>query len=270
MDGFKRFFKPSNRSLIRELVASDFKLRYQGSVLGYLWSLLRPLFMFGVLYVIFTLVFKLTNGLRYPAPYLLFGLVMWQYFIEGTTSGMNAITGRGDMVRKVSIPKYTILLSTNISAFITFLLNMVVVGIFMAAGHVAPHWQMLLTPLFIIELIALTLALSFLLSVLFVKFRDFSHIWDVVLQVLFYATPIIYTYTRIPATHHYRQLIAWSPLAQIFQDARAALIEPDTLTTEKIFHSWLGLVLPVVAILILLILSALYFRRSSKNFAEEL
>jgi len=266
----KRILKPSNRSLVRELVASDFKLRYQGSVLGYAWSLLRPLFMFGVLYVIFTVVFKLSNNLKYPAPYLLLGLVMWQFFVEATVAGMNAITGRGDLVRKVSIPKYTIILSTQLSAFVTFMLNMVIVAIFMIFGRVPLHWTMLLAPIFVVELVVFCLALSFLLSVLFVKFRDLSHIWDVILQVLFYATPIIFAFDRIPNKHHLREIISLNPLTQIFQDMRSVLIESDTITTKQIFHSQLGRVLPMLAILLLLVTAGLYFKRSSKNFAEQL
>src|SRR5882757_3878202 len=120
----KRLLKPSNRSLIRELVSSDFKLRYQGSVLGYLWSLLRPLFLFGVLYIVFTHVIKLGSSIPHYPAYLLLGLVLWQFFVESTVAGMNAITGRGDLVRKVSIPKYTIVISTTLSALVTLCLNM--------------------------------------------------------------------------------------------------------------------------------------------------
>src|SRR5476649_457099 len=130
MKAIQRFFKPSNLNLIRELVASDFKLRYQGSVLGYMWSLLRPLMMFGVLYLVFTKVVRVGNNVPHYPAYLLLGLVLWQFFVEATVGGMNAITGRGDLVRKVNIPKYIIVISTNISAFINFCLNLVVVVIF--------------------------------------------------------------------------------------------------------------------------------------------
>jgi ABC-2 type transport system permease protein len=263
-----RVLKPSNRSLIRELVASDFKLRYQGSVLGYMWSLLRPLFMFGVLYVVFTHVIRVGNNIPHYPSYLLLGLVLWQFFVEATVAGMNAITGRGDLVRKVSIPKYTIVLSTTISALVTFSLNMVVVIIVMAIEHVAVRWNILLAIPLIIELVAFALGLSFLLSTLFVKFRDFSHIWDVILQVLFYATPIIYVFNIVP--HTFAQLMSLNPLAQIFQDIRSVMITPQTLTTKQVFDSQLGRILPAVAVLAVLALSALYFRSRSRNFAEEL
>src|SRR3990172_266651 len=117
--------KSNNLSLIRELVASDFKLRYQGSILGYLWSLLRPLMLFGVLYVVFTKVIRIGDGVPYYPAYLLLGLVLWTFFTEATLAGMNAITGRGDLIRKVSIPKHIIVLSTKLSALVNLCLNLI-------------------------------------------------------------------------------------------------------------------------------------------------
>lgn len=269
MNSTARFFSPSNRSLLRELVASDFKLRYQGSVLGYLWSLLRPLMLFGVLYIVFTKVVKLGNDIPdYPA-YLLLGLVLWTFFAEATTSGMNAITGRGDMVRKVSVPKYIIVISTTLSALVNFCLNLIVVVIFMLLGHVAFRGNLIFAPLFIAELIALCLAISFLLSTLFVKFRDISHIWEVILQILFYATPIIYAMQRVP--EHIRKVLSLNPLTQIIQDMRSVAITPETITTKQVFGSQLiGRGLPILIIVALGFLSLWYFKRNSKKFAEEL
>ncbi len=268
MNAIGRVLKPSNQSLIRELVSSDFKLRYQGSVLGYLWSLLRPLFLFGVLYVVFTHVIRLGNNVPHYPQYLLLGLVLWQFFVESTSAGMNAITGRGDLVRKVSIPKYTIVLSTTISAFVTFCLNMVVVFVFMAIGHVAIRPVILVALPLIAELVVLCLGIAFILSTLFVRFRDISHIWDVVLQVMFYATPLIYDFKIVP--HHLAKILSLNPLAQIFQDIRSVMITPETLTTKLVFNSQLGRFLPVLAVTIVLIIGAYYFRKRSKYFAEEL
>ncbi|HLB66721.1 MAG TPA: ABC transporter permease [Candidatus Saccharimonadales bacterium] len=261
-------FRPANRSLIRELVTSDFKLRYQNSILGYFWSLLRPLFLFGVLYVVFTKVIRVGEAVPYYPAYLLLGLVLWTFFIEATLSGMNAITGRGDLIRKVSIPKYIIVLSTNISALVNFTFNMMIVFIFMILSDVPFRWTILAAPLFIIELVVLTLALSYLLSALFVKFRDFSHIWDVVLQVLFYAVPILYTLTFPPKW--IAQIISINPLTQIFQDVRALMITPEVLTTQELFGSQLGRIIPMLIIVIISVVAVWYFRRSSHNFAEEL
>lgn len=268
IDALKRFWKPSNRSLIRELVSSDFKLRYQGSVLGYVWSLLRPMMLFGVLYIVFTKVVKVGNNIPHYPTYLLLGLVLWTFFVEATMSGMNSITGRGDMIRKVSVPKYTIVISTTLSAFVNFCLNMVVVLVFMVLGHVPFRITILLAPFFIGELFVFSLALSFLLGALFVKYRDFSHIWEVVLQILFYATPIIYSLNLPPLK--YAKLMSLSPLTQIFQDMRLLMITPETRTTKQVFQSNWGRIVPMLVVIAVCVLAAWYFRRSSRNFAEEL
>lgn len=260
--------KPSNRSLIRELVVSDFKLRYQNSVLGYLWSLLRPIMLFGVLYVVFTYVIKVGRGVPYYPAYLLLGIVLWTFFIESTVSGMNAITGRGDLVRKVSIPKYAIVISTTMSAFVNFCLNMVVVLIFMVLSNVPLRPTIILVPLLIGELVVLSMGVSFLLAALFVRFRDFSHIWEVILQVLFYATPIIYPLTLPPLK--IAKVISISPLTQIFQDVRALMITPETLTTKEVFGSQTGRLIPLLIVIVVAVVGGLYFRARSRFFAEEL
>lgn len=263
-----KVLEPGNRSLIRELVISDFKLRYKNSVLGYLWSLLRPLLLFGVLYVVFTVIVKVGKGVPFYPAYLLLGLVIWTFFIEATMSGLNAITGRGDMIRKVSIPKYTIVISTTLSAFVNFSLNMVVVFIFMIIGHVPFRLVGLAAPILIVEVIALSMGIAFLLSALFVKYRDFSHIWEVALQVLFYATPIIYPLGIAPPK--VAKLISLSPLTQIIQDFRAILITPQTLTTKEVFHSELGRIYPLLILIVICVIGGWYFRKSSPYFAEEL
>lgn len=268
MKNIKRFFSPSNLSLIRELVASDFKLRYQGSALGYLWSLLRPLLLFGVLYVVFTHVIRAGNNVPHYPAYLLLGLVMWTFFVEATSAGMNAITGRGDLVRKVSIPKYTLIISTTTSALVNFCLNMVIVFVFMILGHVPFRVTIFIAPLFIAELVVLCVGISFLLSALFVKFKDISHIWDVVLQVMFYASPLIYSLAIVPK--RYIKWVSLNPLAQILQDTRSVMITPKALTTKEVFHSQVGRILPMLIVLAILIIGARYFKRHSKNFAEEL
>lgn len=266
--GMKRVLSSTNRSLIRELVASDFKLRYQGSVLGYLWSLLRPLFLFGVLYVVFTHVIRLGDDIPHYPAYLLLGLVLWQFFTESTQAGMNAITGRADLVRKVNIPKYTIVISTTISALVTLCLNMIIVFVFMFFGGVELRPEIILAIPLLIELIVLCLGIAFILATLFVRFRDISHIWDVILQVLFYATPIIYSFKIVP--QRLAEVLSLNPLAQIFQDIRSVMITPEALTTKQVFDSQLGRILPALSTILILAIGAYYFRRRSKYFAEEL
>ncbi len=264
----KAILHPSNRSLIRELVISDFKLRYQNSFLGYLWSLLKPLMMFGVLYIVFTKIIRLGDDVPHYPSYLLLGLVLWTFFVEATVAGMNAIVGRGDMIRKVSVPKHTIVISSVLSAFVTFSLNMVVVFVFMIIGNVPFQPVIFLAIFYVIELVIFCLGISFLLSALYVKFRDFSHIWDVVLQILFYATPIIYSLAIVPAS--FIKIVSISPLTQIIQDIRSVMITPETLTTKEVFHTQFGRILPMLIVLGITVYAVWYFRRSAKNFAEEL
>jgi ABC-2 type transport system permease protein len=265
----KRAFKPSNRSLIRELVASDFKMRYQGSILGYLWSLLRPLLLFLVLYIVFTKVIPLGKDIPHYPAYLLLGIVVWTFFIEATTSGMNSITGRGDLIRKVNIPKYTIVIATTLSAFVNFSLNLTIVILFMIINGVAFRPEMIWAIPIIAEVVVLALGLSFLLAAMFVRFRDISHIWDVILQILFYAIPIIYPLTLPP--QRIREIISLNPMTQILQDLRSVVITSDTLTPTEVFQSqFLGRVLPVLIVIAIAVIAGLYFRRRSRYFAEEL
>src|SRR5579871_2951566 len=135
MNRVKAIFSKQNRALLAELVRTDFKLRYQGSFLGYAWSLLRPLLIFVILYVVFVKFLKLGNSIPHYPVYLLLGIVIWNFFIEMTTQSLGSIVGRGDLIRKIRIPRWIIVFSSSLSALINLLLNLVVVGIFVAINH---------------------------------------------------------------------------------------------------------------------------------------
>src|SRR5580693_8462127 len=132
---FKRIFSKKNRALLAELVRTDFKLRYQGSVLGYAWSLLKPLLLFVILYIVFVYFLKIGKGVPHYPVYLLLGIVLWNFFNEMTSQSLGSIVGRGDLIRKIRIPRWIIVISTSLSAMINFLLNLIVVGIFMLINH---------------------------------------------------------------------------------------------------------------------------------------
>jgi ABC-2 type transport system permease protein len=255
--------------LLRQLVKTDFKLRYQGSVLGYVWSLLRPLLLFITLYLVFAKFLKVGNAVPHYPVYLLFGIVLWNFFGEVTTGGVGAIVGKGDLMRKINFPKYNIILAVTFSAVINLALNFVVIAIFMFFGHVGISWRaLILIPLFV-ELYVLSIALAFLLSALFVKFRDVSYIWEVLMQAGFYATPILYPLSRIPY-HRVREVLLLNPMAQIIQDSRYVLVTPSTTTIYQEYggDKWIWLI-PVSLTLLIAVLGASYFRRRSKHFAEE-
>jgi ABC-2 type transport system permease protein len=169
----------NNWSLVRELAITDFKLKYQGSLIGYLWSLVKPLAIFGVLYLVFTVFVRIGSGIDNYPLYLLVGIVLWSYFAEATSIALHSIVDRGDLIRKVYFPKFILLIASSISATITLFLNLAIIVIFMALSNVGPTLKMLLFPLILLELYSLALGVSLLLSSLYVRFRDLWHLWDV-------------------------------------------------------------------------------------------
>lgn len=254
--------------LLRQIVKTDFKLRYQGSVLGYVWSLLRPLLMFLVLYLVFTVFLPVGKGVPYYPVYLLLGIVLWNYFVEATTGSVGAIVGKGDLLRKLNFPKYVIVLAISFSALINLALNFIVVGVFMLFAHVPVHWNALLIIPLVVELFVLSLGMALFLSALFVKFRDIQYIWDVAIQAGFYGTPIIYPLSRIPH-HTIQKLLILNPIAQITQDARYVLITPQSEIISNLYSSYWVWGIPIGFSVVVTLLAILYFKKRSKYFAEE-
>lgn len=254
--------------LLKQLVITDFKLRYQGSILGYVWSLLKPMALFVILYIVFTKFLKIGSDIPHYPVYLLLGLVLWNYFSEATTGSIGSIVSKGDLIRKINFPKYVIVMAASFSALINLFLNFIVIAVFMVLNDVQITKYILFLPLVILELFVLSLSLGFILSAAFVRYRDITHIWEVVLQGLFYATPILYPISLLPPKA--AKLAILNPLAQIMQDARFALISPQTQTIGSLFpnRQWVRL-LPLLAVTICAVFAATYFRSRSKYFAEE-
>ncbi|HLG90936.1 MAG TPA: ABC transporter permease, partial [Candidatus Saccharimonadales bacterium] len=186
------YFSKKNRALLAELVRTDFKLRYQGSALGYTWSLLRPLLIFLILYLVFVQFLKIGKGFPHFPVYLLLGIVIWNFFSEMTGHSLTSIVGRGSLIRKIRIPRWIIILSSSVSAVINLLLNLIVVGVFAVVNHVEFSTSLLWVPLILLEVYIFALGLSLFLSALYVKYRDISFIWEVIIQAGFYLTPILY------------------------------------------------------------------------------
>lgn len=260
-----------NRILLRELVITDFKLRYQGSVLGYLWSLLKPLLLFTILYIVFVkfLRFDKGSGIDHFSVYLLLGVVLWSFFTEATSQGMSAIVGRGDLIRKINFPKYIIVISGTLSALINLVLNLIVVSIFIVLNGVDLKWSVLLFPLNILELYVFALAIAFLLAALYVKYRDVSHIWEVFLQGAFYATPILYSMGMVIAqSETAAKFLLLNPVAQIIQDARYNLITHQSITTSGFIGNTFIELIPYAIVLAFIVFATWYFKKSQKYFAE--
>lgn len=262
-----------NRVLLGELIKTDFKLRYQGSALGYLWALLRPLLMFAILYIVFAKLLNFGSDIPHYPVYLLTGTVLWNFFTECTGLGIQSIVSRGDLLRKINFPKYIVVVSATSTAVINVLINLVVIIVFALINGVTPSWSWLLVPFSMLELYAFALGISFLLGAINVKYRDVTSIWDVLTQALFYAVPIIYPLSMVIASGDFGMLAAriimLNPIAQAIQDVRHNLITTETITTWNLINNFWVQILPIIFVILVLLLAALFFRRKSKHFAEE-
>jgi ABC-2 type transport system permease protein len=265
----KQYISKQNRALLSELVRTDFKLRYQGSVLGYAWSLLRPLLLFAILYVVFVRFLRIGNGTPHFPIYLLLGIVLWQFFADMTTQSLGSIVGRGDLIRKIRIPRWIIVFSSSILALINLGLNLVVVGMFLVLNQVDIHTSILWLPLILLEIYLFALGCSLFLSAAFVKFRDVGYIWEVIMQGAFYLTPILYPITLITNTTMQKVLLM-NPMAQAIQDARYVAVTHETLTAYKLFDGGWYTIIPIVFVLFVLVAGLLYFKKESKYFAENI
>ena len=264
-----RVLNRKNRILLKELTKTDFKLRYQGSVLGYLWALLRPLMMFAILYVVFSKLLRIGNDIPHYPVYLLCGTTLWSFFTECTSQGIQAIIARGELLRKISFPKYIVVVSSQLTALINLGINLIVVVIFALINGVAPSWSWFLVVPVILELYLLSLGIAFLLGAINVKYRDITSIWDVIVQALFYAVPIIYPISMVASTSTLAaKIILLNPIAQCIQDVRYNLITTETVTTWNFVQNP-TVIIPILIVLVFLIAGALTFRYKSKFFAEE-
>ena len=264
-----RLLSKQNQALISELVRTDFKLRYQGSAIGYAWSLLRPLLLFMILYVVFVKFLKIGNSVPHYPVYLLLGVVIWNFFVEMTAQGLGSIVGRGDLIRKILIPRWIVVLSSSISALINFALNLIVIAVFMAINHVDLMRTILWLPLIFLEVYLFALGLSLFLSAAFVKYRDVSYIWEVALQAGFYLVPILYPLSLI-TNITFQKVILLNPMAQAIQDARYSAVTHQTATAHRIFDGGWYQLIPFLIVIVVLFVGITHFRKEAKYFAENI
>lgn len=265
----KNIITKQNKALLAELVRTDFKLRYQGSALGYAWSLLRPLVMFLILYIVFVKFLRLGSTIPNYPIYLLLGIVLWSFFAEMTSQSLTAIVGRGDLIRKIRIPRWIIIVSTSLSALINLTLNLIVVFIFALVSGMNLMETSVWLPLILLEIYLFALGLSLILATLYVKYRDVNYLWEIALQIGFYITPILYPLSLVTNITAQR-LILLNPMAQAIQDARYAFVTPSTLTVGSVYGNHIFRLLPLAVVFTFLICGVLYFKKQAANFAEDL
>jgi ABC-2 type transport system permease protein len=195
--------------------------------------------------------------------------VIWNFFNEMTVQSTTSIVGRGDLIRKIRIPRWIIVFSSSVSALINFGLNLIIVAVFMIINGVGVLDSLpLLIPVFL-EIYLLALGISLLLSALYVKFRDISYVWEVVLQAGFYATPILYPLSVITNVT-VQKILMLNPMAQAIQDARYAAVTHTAETTHHLFRGGYYGYIPFVVVIAVLIGGLLYFKKEAKYFAENI
>lgn len=262
-------FSTKNRILLKELIKTDFKLRYQGSVIGYLWSILKPLMLFAIMYVVFIHFLRLGGDVPHFPVALLLGNVIWSFFSEATNMGMVSIVNRGDLLRKLNFPKEIVVLSAIFGAAINFSINLVVVLIFSIFNGVQFSGTILLAiPLFL-ELFLLATGIAFILSTFFVRFRDLSQIWEVIMQAGMYATPIIYSISFVlEKSELAAKMIMLNPMAQIIQDMRYFVIDKANLPVWQVIENNAIVFIPYVIPIVVFVIGVNVFNKHSKKFAE--
>jgi ABC-2 type transport system permease protein len=260
--GWRRFFH-----LTWLIATTDYKLTYFGSALGYLWSLMRPLLYFSVLYVVFTHVVKIGKVPDFPVV-LLLNVVLFSFFQEATGASVVSVVVREGLVRKMHFPRIVIPLSTVLTATFSLLLNLVAVFAFVLIYGIAPMWTWLLLPVLLLPLLAITAGTAMILSSLYVRFRDVAPIWSVVSQALFYAAPIFYTVESVPAS--VREWYACNPLAAVLIQARHWIVDPNAPSAVDAVGGWLHFLIPAGITVAICVYGLWSFNRMAPRIAEEL
>jgi ABC-2 type transport system permease protein len=253
------------------LAYTDWKLRFFGSVLGYVWSLLRPLMLFGILYFVFSLIVRIGDRVEHYPLVLLVGIVLFSYFGEVTSDCVQCVVDREQLVRKVTFPRMVVPLSVALSGSFSLVLNLVAVAVFVGASGVDPRLTWLLLPIPLLLLVALAAGVGMLVSALYVPFRDVRPIWDVVLQGLFYATPIFFPIQFVIGQGHVlTKLVLLNPLAVIIVDSRHYLLGPEAPSAATAAGSDLWLVLPAAVLVAAVAVGFWVFNRLAPRVAEDL
>jgi ABC-2 type transport system permease protein len=266
----RRFFH-----LTWTLAVTEFKLRFFGSVLGYIWTLLRPLMLFGVLLVVFTKFVHLGNGTRDYSVILLMNIVVFSFFAEATGGSVSSLVDRENLVRKIQFPRMVVPLAVVLNSYFNLLLNLSAVVIFALIGtstfakgiHVRLAW--LEAPALLLFLGIFVTGVAMLLSALYVRFRDVRPIWEVVAQALFYASPVIYVIEKIPEPPLQKFVMA-NPVAVVLTQLRHAVIDPNAPSAAYAAGGWGHLVIPIAMVFVVFVVGFWLFNREAPRIAEQL
>jgi ABC-2 type transport system permease protein len=269
--GLHRFW-----SLTFMLARTEFKLRFFGSIFGYLWTLVRPLLFFGVLLFVFTKILDVNSGNPVPhyAEYLLTSIILFTYFQETTSGCVPSLVGRENLLRKVRFPRLVVPLSVALFSLFNLGMNLLVVFTFILASGVTPMWSWFELPVLIALLVVLSTGVGMLLSALYVRFRDIQPIWEVISQVLWYGSPILYT-VQSASQHHllgisFKRILVTNPIGAIITQARKALLDSHAPSAARAIGGDLRLLLPLGITFGLFAVGLWYFNREAPRISENL
>jgi len=253
--------------VLRVVSAAEFKVKYADSSLGYVWTVAKPLAWFAVLYVVFGRFFQLRGTFEHYTVYLLTGLVLWVFFLDATGLALESFVQRAAVLRRLSLPRAVIPVSATMTTLLTLAVNSVALAVVIAIARLEPRWTWVLLPLPVLELVILTATVSIFLATAFVRARDVGPLWDVLTQLLFFASPIIYPAGFLPGW--VLKIAFLNPFVQAMQDARWLLNpEPEVTTAADVYGSALGYLVPLAGLAALMLATTALYRREAPFLAE--
>lgn len=261
--GWRRFWH-----LTWLIAVTDYRLTYFGSVLGYLWSLMRPLLLFGVLYVVFSRFLRVGAKVPHYRDLLLLNIVLYTFFAEATGNAVRSVINRESLVRKMHFPRMVIPLAVVVTSMLNLAANLVAVFLFVLIDGVQPRWSWALLPVLLALLVLFTAGVSMILSSLYVSYRDVQPIWAVFTQLVFYGTPILYVIDIVPSS--LKKVIMANPLAAILEQARKWLLDPGAAGFAGAIGGFPWWLLPVVVLVAVCGFGLWIFNHEAPRIAERL
>lgn len=260
------------------LAKTEFKLTFFGSALGYLWQLMRPLLLFGVIYGVISAVAKsIGKGVPFFPVSILLGIVMFNFLSEASGGSVTSLVNRENLVRKIEFPRLAVPLSTVTTALMNFGLNAIPVIVFLLAAGGSAMWSWLEVPLLVLLLAAFMAGLGMILSVGYVYYRDVRPIWEVVLQTTFYASPIFYpitaaekTFTVLGVSVNLAHVMMANPFVALLVQMRHVLIDPRYPSAAAAIGGSAMLLIPVAVWLAAIAGGFWLFDRQAPRVAEQL
>ena len=253
------------RYLLSEIVRRNIKVQYRDSVLGIFWTLLQPLLTTIVLALVFGGFFgKKADGVSNYVIYLLCGRLLYDFFSQSTKRAMKSVRLSAGVIKKVYVPKYMYPLGNVISCFITFLISLIILVMFIVgygftdkAVPITPY--MLLTVVPILVLFILCLGVGMILATAAVFFKDAEYLYDVFCMLLFYATPIVYVIDSMNMNKYVEMGIMANPLYSIISMFRSCILDGEMFDLNCL---WYSLAFSIVCIVI----GAVMFRKKQDKF----